>query len=146
MKIKIGAIKIQDGKLYECEVQSIEERQTKFGESIFVNIQTPFGLANYIINPNDLRKMRTLISCFIENIDLLPDDEEVDINNFVGKKLACTLAVNSEGYLRIQSIHPISKLQESVPDNPFSDEEGALKQQIEKIKEVDGDAFDPFAD
>jgi hypothetical protein len=86
MKIKIGSIKIQDGKLYECEVQSIEERQTKFGESIFVNIQTPFGLANYIMGVNDLRKMRTFISCFIENIDLLPDDEEVDIGKFVGQK------------------------------------------------------------
>jgi len=143
MKIKIGAIKIQDGKLYECEVQSIEERQTKFGESIFVNIQTPFGLANYIMGVNDLRKMRTFISCFIENIDLLPDDEEVDIGKFVGQKIACTLATNSEGYLRIQAIFPASKLAEVEAENPFENEN---KKAFEQLKKEDGDAFDPFAD
>jgi len=143
MKIKIGSIKIQDGKLYECEVQSIEERQTKFGESIFVNIQTPFGLANYIMGVNDLRKMRTFISCFIENIDLLPDDEEVDIGKFVGQKIACTLATNSEGYLRIQAIFPASKLAEVEAENPFENE---TKKAFEQLKKEDGDAFDPFAD
>jgi hypothetical protein len=143
MKIKIGAIKIQDGKLYECEVQSIEERQTKFGESIFVNIQTPFGLANYIMGVNDLRKMRTFISCFIENIDLLPDDEEVDIGKFVGQKIACTLATNSEGYLRIQAIFPASKLAEVEAENPFENEN---KKAFEQLKKEDDDAFDPFAD
>lgn len=143
MKIKIGAIKIQDGKLYECEVQSIEERQTKFGESIFVNIQTPFGLANYIMGVNDLRKMRTFISCFIENIDLLPDDEEVDIGKFVGQKIACTLATNSEGYLRIQAIFPASKLAEVEAENPFESE---TKKAFEQLKKEDDDAFDPFAD
>jgi len=145
MKIKIGDIKIQDGKLYECEVQSIESRQTKFGETIFANIQTPFGLANYLMGVNDLRKIRTFVSCFVKDIDLLPDDEEVDLSKFVNQKLACTLAVNSEGYLRIQAIYPIEKLQEVEPDNPFADE-STLKKQLEKIRKEDGDADDPFAD
>jgi hypothetical protein len=90
-----------------------------------------------------LRKMRTFISCFIENIDLLPDDEEVDIGKFVGQKIACTLATNSEGYLRIQAIFPASKLAEVEAENPFENEN---EKAFEQLKKEDGDAFDPFAD
>lgn len=125
MKIKVSDLKLDESKIYTATVESVEFKTGNFGDYVVFQISTDFGNTNYLVNLNAKPKLIRLIYACGYDVNSMPNDAEIDLNELVGKKIGVKLGYSSEGYLRIQSVMRLNETsddssEEISPDDIFA--------------------------
>lgn len=125
MKIKVSDLKLDESKIYTATVESVEFKTGNFGDYVVFQISTDFGNTNYLVNLNAKPKLIRLIYACGYDVNSMPNDAEIDLNELVGKKIGVKLGYSSEGYLRIQSVMRLDETsddssEEISPDDIFA--------------------------
>lgn len=104
MKIKVSDLRLDESKIYTASIESVDFKTGNFGDYIVFQMSTDFGNTNYMVGINAKPKLIRLIYACGYDVNSMPNDAEIDLQELVGKKVGVKLGYSSEGYLRIQSV------------------------------------------
>lgn len=106
MVIKVSELQFNEDEIYKATIEDVKSANGNYGEYFVFTLSTEQGQTSYFVSKNAKVKMiRFLYACGYNVNEMKPEDE-IDLEQLVGKTVGVKLQFTSDGYLRVQSVLP----------------------------------------